>query len=277
MKRHLLIAMALGACAWAAADVRVFVTSSAAGYGLDLLGPQGDGTGTDPYHEDWPIDPSRPTYSTVTDSGDDVYAYDYYYAYYRAAAYPPIDAPSGTLDNPILIDVSAGQWGYIWLQFRGEPKGASIRANLAGTEAGTWMPTSALTFAYYLQNDRDNPGFGLKRWEGFAFPPEYLDWRNNPQTLESGVGGAYGLRNESDNPANMFHHQSGTNPRTGVGLLAAVTGQPRDVVYEYYMNYWDYSDGTVPMQGEHAFFKFVPEPGGLTLLGIALALCRRRP
>ncbi len=45
----------------ARADVRVLVTSSADGYGLDLLGPQGDGTGTDPAHEDWLIDPFRPT------------------------------------------------------------------------------------------------------------------------------------------------------------------------------------------------------------------------
>ena len=116
MRRHLLIVLALGVCACAAADVRVFVTSSASGYGLDLLGPQGDGTGTDPAHEDWPIDPFRPTYSTVDWDGDNHYAYDYYYAYYRAAAYPPIDAPSGTVDNPVVINAAGGRMG-VYLGF----------------------------------------------------------------------------------------------------------------------------------------------------------------
>src|SRR5574342_66524 len=97
MRRLLALATGLTVCAWGVADVRVFVTSSASGYGLDLLGPQGDGTGTDPLYEDWPIDPFRPTYSTVED-GWNYYAYDYYYAYYRVDAFPPIDAPSGTVD-----------------------------------------------------------------------------------------------------------------------------------------------------------------------------------
>ena len=110
MRRHLLLVLALAVCASAAADVRVFVTSSASGYGLDLLGPQGDGTGTDPAHENWPIDPFRPTYSTVDQDDNNYYAYDYYYGYYRVGAYPPIAAPSGTVDNPILINAAAGEW-----------------------------------------------------------------------------------------------------------------------------------------------------------------------
>ena len=275
MRRFLLIASVLGICAWAAADVRVFVTSSASGYGLDLRGPQGDGTGTDPDHENWPIDPFRPTYSTVASDNVDHYAYDYYFGYYRVGAYPPIDAPSGTIDHPILLNAAAGEWAYIWFQFRGEPKNASIRANLGASATGAGSsPASALAFTYYLQNDR--AGDGLKRWEGSATAPEYPEWRSNPQTLESGAGNAYGLRNELDNLANMFHHQSGTNLRTGVGLLGAIAGQPGETVYEYFMNYWDYEGDGVPVQGEHAFFKFVPEPTGLTLLGIGAVLCRRR-
>jgi hypothetical protein len=74
----------------------------------------------------------------------------------------------------------------------------------------------------------------------------------------------------------MFHHQAGGDPRTGVGLLGAVTAQPSGTVFEYYMTSWDYLDGTVPVQGEHAFFRFVPEPPGLTLLAISAALYPRR-
>jgi hypothetical protein len=276
MRRYLLIAVALGVCAWAVADVRVFVTSSAAGYGLDLLGPQGDGTGIDPEHEDWPIDPFRPTYSSVDYYGDD-YAYDYYYAYYRVGAYPPIDATSGTVDDPILIDVSAGQWAYIWFQYRNEPRYMGIRAIFEAREAGTETPAQGLQFTYYLQNNKGeyaDPQF--KRWDNTATPPEYPEWRSNPQTLDNIT--AYGLPNwPYDEPWNMFHRQGGTglNP-TGVGLLAAITGQPGDTVYEYRMTNWDYPDGSVPAQGEHAFFKFVPEPAGLAMLVVCAALCRRR-
>ena len=135
MFRTMILAVVAGAaCASAAADVRVFVTNSASGYGLDLLGPQGDGTGTDPAHENWPIDPFRPTYSTVDVADNNYYAYDYYYAYYRAAAYPPIDAPSGTVDNPILINAAAGEWAYIWFQYRNEPRGAKIRCQVFATD-----------------------------------------------------------------------------------------------------------------------------------------------
>jgi hypothetical protein len=256
--------------------VRVFVTNSASGYGLDLLGPQGDGTGTDPEHEDWPIDPFRPTYSTVDVDGHNYYAYDYYFGYYRAAAYPPIDAPSGTPSNPILIDVAAGQRGYIWFQYRGEPKGASIRGVFLASVAGTESPATGLQLTYYLQNDYDNPeSYGSKRWDGTATPPAYPEWRSNPQMLLCIT--AHGLPNGLDDPANMFDNQAiNGSYRTGVGLLGAITGQPGDSVYEYQMTTGDYPTGGVPVQGEHAFFKFVPEPTGLMLLVFAAAALRRR-
>jgi MYXO-CTERM domain-containing protein len=271
--RLLVLAPALVVCAAAVADIRVFVTSSASGYGLDLLGPQGDGTGTDPEHEDWPIDPFRPTYSTVDVNNYSYYAYDYYFAYYRAAAYPPIDAPSGTVDNPILIDAGAGQWGYIWFQYRNEPAYASIRGFFETREAdGGWPPPSALKLTYYLQNDMEE--YGRKRWMGMATPPEYPEWRNNSQELLELL--TYGLRNGSDDPRNMFDHQSGTNPRTGVGLLGAVTGQARDTVYKCYLSVWDYEGGGVPAQGPPTFFKFVPEPAGVSLVALAAVWLRRR-
>jgi hypothetical protein len=272
MRRYLLIAMALGACAWAAADVRVFVTSSAAGYGLDLLGPQGDGTGTDPYHDDWPIDPFRPTYSSVDEFYGSDYAYDYYYAYYRAAAYPPIDAPSGTVNDPLLIDTSADQFGYIWFQFRNEPGGASVDEMVTlGTRAGQSQPTQDVDFTYYVQNGLWGSGF--KRWLGTATPPDYPEWHNSWQYFDAAT--SWGIQNRSDNPQMMFHHQAVSGSYgTGVALLGALTGIPSDAVYELRITLIDYKSGSYPQIGESTFFKIVPEPAG-GLLAVALVGCVR--
>jgi hypothetical protein len=271
MRRHLLIAMALGACACAAADVRVFVTSSAAGYGLDLLGPQGDGTGTDPLHEDWPIDPFRPTYSTVDQPYDD-YAYDYSYAYYRAAAYPPIDAPSGTADNPILIDASAGQWGYIWFQFRGEPKGVHVNEMVTlATLAGQSEPTADLTFTYYVQNDIG--GSGGKRWWGNATPPDYPEWHVNPAHFI----GEWGIANLGDDPEMMFDNQAADGTyRTGVALLGALSGASSEAVYELRITDIGYNAPPYPSIGESCFFKIVPEPPSASLIALAVVFLRVR-
>ena len=218
MLRKTVVVLALGTCACAAADVRVFVTSSASGYGLDLLGPQGDGTGTDPAHENWPIDPFRPTYSTVDVDGNNYYAYDYYYGYYRVGAYPPIDAPSGTVDNPILINAAAGQWGYIWFQFRDEPQRHVNELITVATLAGQSQPTQDLGLTYYMQNDLS--GSGHKRWGGMATAPDYPEWHTNPQHFVTNY--EPGIANAHDDPPLMFHHQAGGmhDPGwTGVALL----------------------------------------------------------
>jgi hypothetical protein len=177
--RLLALAVMATASGCGLADVRVFVTSSASGCGLDLLGPQGDGTGIDPEHEDWPIDPFRPTYSMVDLNGNMDYAYDYYYAYFRVAAFPPIDAPSGTPDNPILVDSSAGNWAYVWLQFRDEPYNKVNAIDVRASPAGhPYDPTPELEFTYYFQNDRWSSG--KQRWDVSATPPNYPEWHNNP-------------------------------------------------------------------------------------------------
>jgi hypothetical protein len=273
MRRCLLIAVALGACAWAAGDVRVFVTSSASGYGLDLLGPQGDGTGIDPEHEDWPIDPFRPTYSTVTVDGQNFYAYDYYYAYYRVAAYPPIDAPSGTIDDPILINAAAGEFGFIWFQFRSEPPSAKVSEMYTiATVAGDSQATQGLSLTYYVQNDQW--GSGRKRWDGWALPPDYPVWHSNPQYFY--YGGEWGMANTLDDPTMMFDHQA---PGTGVGLLGALTGAPSDALYELTIDGIGYVDPQFPPPevGESAFFRIVPEPEAACLLAVSgLSLRRRR-
>jgi hypothetical protein len=272
MRRCLLIAVALGACAWAAGDVRVFVTSSASGYGLDLLGPQGDGTGTDPVHEDWPIDPFRPTYSTVSPGGDNYYAYDYSYAYYRVAAYPPIDAPSGTINDPILINAAAGEFGCIWFQFRSEPGSARVNEmHTIASAAGESQPTHDLSLTYYVQNDQW--GSGVKRWNGWAQPPDYPVWRENPMVFVAVT--TWGIVNTLDDPVMMFDHQASG---TGVALLGALTAAPSDALYELTIDAVDYSDPQFPppQVGQSAYFKIVPEPAGLLPIALSTICLRGR-
>ena len=278
MRRFLLIAGVLALCGAAArADVRVFVTSSAAGFGLDLLGQQGNGTGTDPAHEDWPIDPFRPTYSTVDVDGNNDYAYDYSYGYYRVAAYPPIDAPSGTVDDPILINAAAGEWGYIWFQFRNEPDRKVNHLITEATRAGESQPTHDLALTYYVQNDRDGSGF--KRWDGMATAPAYPEWHANPAQLGA-HNGAAGIANNAGNPWLMFDNQAvGGGLRTGVALLGALRGAQSDAVFELRSTNVNYNAPPQPTIGEGTFFKLVPEPAGalwVAFAAVSLGLRTRR-
>ncbi len=267
---------ALAPCGLTVADVRVFVTSSADGWGLDLLGPQGDGTGTDPAHEDWPIDPFRPTYSTVDINGNDYYGYDYYFGYYRAAAYPPIDAPSGTVDNPILIDAAAGEIGYMWFQFRGEPIGAQVNGFMCSVRLPEGDPADDLSLTYYVQNDQS--GSGKKRFDGPALPPDYYGWHNNPFITDQVQSNS--IRNHADDPTLMFEHQAfDGGVATGVALLGALTGGPGSELYEFKIDQIDYSVWPwSPTVGESSFFRIVPEPGRAALLpiGVMLIGARRR-
>ena len=277
MFRTLILAVVAGvACASAAGDVRVFVTNSASGYGLDLLGPQGDGTGTDPAHEDWPIDPFRPTYSTVDGFGHNYYANDYYYGYYRVGTYPPIAAPSGTVDNPILINAAAGEWAYIWFQFRNEPWNSQVNGfGTVATLAGNSQLTEDLNFTYYVQNDVS--GSGRKRFDGYAAPPDYSGWHRNPFRTDQIT--AYSIVNGRDDPEMMFDGQAsdGTaHTATGVALLGALTGPATDELYELRIDAFDYSSGPGPSVAESCFFRIVPEPGSALLFGAASAWLRGR-
>ena len=248
-----MLVMTMGLCCVSvSANVRVFVTSSQDPYGLERVGLPG----FDPDHPDWLVDPFRPTYSEVDSNGNNVYAYDYYYGYFRASAYPPIDAPLGTVDNPILIQASAGEWGYIWFQFCNEQAGKKINALLIQIwPAGQpYEPTPYLNFTYYVQNDMWNPDLdGQKRWEGSATPPYYPEWHNNPQTFLAILSN--GIKNLNDNPQLTFGH---------VALLGSVWGSPSDTVYElffYTISYWGRPDP--PPADEHAYFKIITFPGDL--------------
>ena len=51
------------------------------------------------------------------------------------------------------------------------------------TPAGEAQPTQDLSFTYYVQNDYAGDS-ARKRWDGTAWPPDYLQWRTNPSADE---------------------------------------------------------------------------------------------
>jgi hypothetical protein len=164
--------VALANVVTASATVRVFVTASADGYGLEN-----------------PANHMVPTASTVYANNVSVNGYDYEDYYYnpgplRPGTYPPADSPSGTVDNPVLIDSG---WAYIWLQFQSEPAGSKIE----GLQI-TIAPSANVATTYYLCNNLQGPA-GATRWDGTATPPGYPEWHNNPQTMVAIT--RYGLQN----------------------------------------------------------------------------------
>lgn len=256
MSKSLCAAVVLALGATASGDVRLIVTSSAAGYGLTN-----------------PANAFKPTYSSVLGDGTDLEGYDYSHGHFVVNNFPPAASPSGTLANPIDVDVAASAWSYIWFQFRNEPKGAKVNGlELRITEAGSDIPV--LTPTYYIQNDMggDPP---RKRWNGTATAPNYPEWHSNPQTFVAIT--AYGLVNGDDVPQMMFHTYGGTNPRSGVALLGAVTG-PADLnkVYELSVPVISYFVPPSPPVYEPVYFRFTPEPTSALLLALAGLFVRCR-
>jgi hypothetical protein len=248
VKKTLGIAAILLVTATASASVRVFVTSSADPYGLTI-----------------PANHNQPTFSDVDAVGNNLNAYDYYNGSFVCAAYPPIDAPSGT--DLVPVQISPGDFAYIWLQFRDEPKGAKIN----GLKVQIFGP-GGFTPTYYVQNDMLG-NIAQKRWDGTATPPGYPEWHNNPQTMVAIT--AKGIVNGNDDDAMMFDNQSGTNPRTGVALLGAIDFTEAGI---YHMNIIDISYGTPPnpLVNGAVFGYDIPEPASVLLLGVASLLIRRR-
>jgi len=260
MKKVLCVIALLMMVASASASVRVFVTSSADPYGLTI-----------------PANAFQPTFSTVYSNGVNENAYDYYYDHFVAAAFPPIDAPSGDLLTP--VDIQDGNWAYIWFQFQNEPKlrkvnGLEVTISFYGTPYDPNEPSThpPVVTNYYLCNDKQ--GTGTKRWDGTATPPGYPEWHNNPQILVA--VDADGIQNGADAPSLMYHYQEGTNPRTGVALLGAVAAPFDGTIYEIAITEANYSEPPNPDLAPAAVFRFVPEPASLVLLALAGLVLRRR-
>ncbi|MBP7747396.1 MAG: PEP-CTERM sorting domain-containing protein [Phycisphaerae bacterium] len=249
MRTALIIAGSLSLATFALADVRIFVTPAQAGHGL-----------TDPTLA------FTPTLSTVLPSGEDINAYDFYY--YACHSYPPVDAPSGTTADPIrLVD---GDFGYVWLQFRGEPKSSKINGlQITIREVGQSEPAADIATCWYVLNG----GF-RKRWDGAATPPSYPEWHNNPQTLA--CTRAYGIVNSGDDAHMLFDHQTDGPYYSGVTLLGSVYDLPAMIKYEILITEISYASGEAPEVSGGVFWRFVPEPTSLMLLVLAGLVIRRR-
>jgi len=249
MKKALTLLAILAVVGTASATVRVFVTTSSDGYGLEN-----------------PANHMVPTISSVDADGNSINGYDYqdYYGVpgpLRPGPFPPVDAPSGDLANPVQI--LDGDWAYIWLQFQNEAKGAKING-LQVTISGGPVSTT-----YYLCNNLDSlPGQTGKRWDGTATPPGYPEWHNNPQTMVAIT--AEGLTNSAADSARNLYAGA-----TRIGLLGAVEAPYDGATLTIDITNISYAAGT-PGGLAGGVFQFVPEPTSLLLMGLAGLLIRRR-
>lgn len=256
MKRALCLVVMLAMVASASATVRVFVTSSADGYGLENN-----------------ANAFTPTVSTVYSNGVNENTYDYYDAGggagpLRPGTYPPSGSPSGDVGNPVLVDASAGAFAYVWLQFQSEPAGAKINGlTVRIQEDGTTTPASGLTYNWYLCNNVNTTG--NKRWDGTATPPTYPEWHNNPQTMVAIT--AYGIKNLV--PAMAEQLWSGGTAR--IAMLGAIAGDASDTKYDIVITNISYASPPNP-EVAGGVFQFTPEPASLLLMGLAGLLLRRR-
>ncbi len=248
MKKVLTLLAVLAVVGVANATVRVFVTTSSDGYGLET-----------------PANHMTPTASTVYANGVNANAYDYgdYYGnppgILRPGPFPPGNAPSGDLASPVQI--AEGDWAYIWLQFQNEPKGAKING-LQVTITGGPVSTT-----YYLCNNM-NALNANKRWDGTATPPGYPEWHNNPQTMVAIT--AYGLVNSAQ--AANWNLWDTVNR---IALLGAVEAAADGTVYNIDITNISYASPPNPSVSG-GVFQFVPEPASLLLMGLAGLLIRRR-
>jgi hypothetical protein len=257
MKTALGIAVILAIAATASANVRVFVTASSAGYGLNET-----------------QNAFRPTF----DEGLFNYGHDFYNSFlgpgstgnpatchgFSVSNFPPEAAPSGTVASP--VEILPGDWAYIWFQFQNEPKSAQVNGIVVNITGPAGFSTT-----YYYQDDSFSD-LHKRRWDGSATPPDYPGWHNNPQTMVAIA--ANGLVNGSDDPQMMFDNQSGTSSRTGVALMGAIDniGAGTYSIDITNINYDTPPNPTV----SGGVFHMVPEPASALLLGLVSLLIRRR-
>ncbi len=249
MRGMICFLLILSTAACAQATVRVFVTDSGDGYGLEN-----------------PANHMVPTESTVYANGLNVNGYDYadYYGSppgpLRPGSFPPADSLPGIVAAPIVID--PGNWAYIWLQFQNEPKGARInglQVAISYIEGGS----APVATTYYLCNNTDNL-ISDKRWDGTATPPAYPEWHNNPQTMVAIT--AYGLQNTGATlPWNLW------NGTSRIALLGAVEAPADGTIYKIELD----AGPLFPAVGG-GVFQFLPEPASLILICFAVLLVRRR-
>jgi hypothetical protein len=258
MKKVVTILALLAMVSTASATVRVFVTTSSDGYGLET-----------------PANHAIPTISTVY--ANDAYSNAYDYADYyltvpgpiRPGPFPPGNSPSGTIANPVGLvpDLPNPDFAYIWLQFQNEPKGSKIVGlTVEIREAGSTVPATDVATTYYVCNNL-NTQLAVRRWNGTATPTGYPEWHNNPQTMVNVT--AYGLQNLGT--AALWNLWDPTNR---IALLGAIENNLTNKIYEINITNIQYAVEPNPSVAGGVFQ--MPEPASLLLLGLAGLLIRRR-
>jgi hypothetical protein len=280
MKKVLCVLAVLAVVAVVNANVRIIVTKSSEVYGLNETQNH-----------------NIATFSTVDADGVNTNAYDFYYSYLGAGTtgdpstcngfsvsagkFPGISAPQGSIANPIEIQLD--EFGYIWFMFDNEANGSKIKGlkiTINDVTVPGVAPEAGLGATYYYQNDKQNLS-SQYRWDGQVDQPGQPQFHHNPQTLV-GVTSPAISADRLDSPWNMYDYisKSGTGT-TGVYLLGAIDP---DVAYRTGHTYEigimsgldiEYASG-LPGTLVHGYFKLVPEPASLLLLGLAGLVLRRR-
>ena len=222
----------------AAATVRVFVTPASAGYGLTNID-----------------NAFQPTHSVIYANGLQ-YALDFTSGDFACVSFPPVDAPSGTCDNPVLL--SANDFGYIWLQFQNEPADLRINGIMVRIQECGQTEAAAVNVCYYVQNNSQGPPpVDHRRWGGAINPPYYPEWRQNPQGLTAiSTAGIANLATDPPQDENWNMHAvqaSGGSLRTGVSLIGAVQVEPGKK-YEVLLMYINVIGGPGPVVAGGAFY-----------------------
>jgi hypothetical protein len=304
MKKVLCIVAILAVAACADASVKLFVTPASAGFGLNEVANHNTATfssctsggastgGSDFSYSNLGGSPGGPnpglpppTYTGGFSVGDGItHAPTVALPLAVNPGFPAYNSDGSTALNP--VEISQKDFGYIWFAFQNEVDGVKIKGLgitiYDVTAGGGVAPASALGPTYYYQNDR-NSGAGNYRWDGQVTQPGQPEFHNNPQVLV-GVT-SMGIRNARANPENFwnmadYQAKSGATNTTTVALLGALdpvfrSGHTYEIAITPGDNGIEYDTGVA---GTHVsgFFKFVPEPASLLLMGLAGLILRRR-
>jgi hypothetical protein len=226
----------------ARATVRVFVTPASAGYGLTK-----------------PENAFVPTYSYIYPNGVIVGGLDFTSGEFVCTSFPPLDAPSGTCLDPVVL--APGEFAYIWVQFQNEPAEMTINGLAVQiSECGQTTPADVDVCYYVQDNSQGPPPVNHRRWANMCTGLYCPEMRQNPQTLIAISSG--GIVNLASDPPpeenwNMHDVQAAWDGwATGVALLGAVKAPSGQSGKKYAIDITNISFTTPPnpMVAGGAFF-----------------------